>query len=39
MGLHVAMEEAQARLIGGEVESHFLGAAERSVSESGDAMR
>ena len=26
--LHVAVEEAQARLIGGEVESHFLGAAE-----------
>jgi microcystin degradation protein MlrC len=28
MGLHAAMEEAQARLIGGEIESHFLGAAE-----------
>src|SRR5215472_13229239 len=28
MGLHVAMEEAQARLIGGEIESHFLRAAE-----------
>ena len=28
MVLHVAVEEAQARLIGGEVKSHFLGAAE-----------